>query len=286
MLLIADSGSTKTQWQLIDENEKNYSFKTVGFNPYFQNTADISKAIKEQLIPFLPANMLLSDLNIFYYGAGCSNEENLNIVRKALQQNFTKAHIQVDHDLIGAARALFGKQEGIVAILGTGSNSCYYNGNVIAENIYSVGFILGDEGSGAHIGKTFTQHYLNNELPKKIFEEFSQRYKLTKDDILEAVYKKPFPNRFLASFCKFIHEHIHEPFLTNLVRTCFNDFFDKHICKYSKHKEIKISCVGSIGLNFSNILKNVALQKEVVLDKIIESPIKELVSYHQQKIEA
>lgn len=277
MILIADSGSTKTAWRLIDGDKNIHQVSTQGFNPYFQDTKAISEALKTELLPNLQANAVSE---IYYYGAGCSSPDKIGIVEHAIKEHFTNAKIEVEHDLLAAARAVCGHKPGIAAILGTGSNSCYYDGEKIAENVASLGFILGDEGSGAHIGKAFITAYLNNEVPAEIAARFYQRFQLHKNEILDAVYKKPMPSRFLASFAKFIFQNIKEPYMLELSISCFTQFFDKHICKYEKHRELKLSIVGSVGFYFSDIIRKVAQDKSVEIDKFLESPIAGLTLYH------
>ena len=280
MLLIADSGSTKTDWRLIDDHNKIHSFQTIGFSPYFQTTEIIAEEIKKNLLPKLNLHLPSSTFHLFYYGTGCSSPEKISIVKEALQNCFPKATIVVEHDMLGAARALCGKEQGIAAILGTGSNSCYFDGKEIKASAVSLGFILGDEGSGAHIGKTFIQAYLNKELSGAIADKFFSEYKIGIDEILDAVYKQPMPNRYLASFTKFIKQNIHEPELKNLVLECFKSFFDKQICKFSDYKSIHLHCVGSVAKHFSDILKEAAKEKGVIVGKIISAPIDGLVEYH------
>ncbi|MDP1747523.1 MAG: N-acetylglucosamine kinase [Bacteroidota bacterium] len=278
MILIADSGSTKTDWRLIDDQKKIYQYSTQGFNPYFQTEVEISEIIKSELLPQLTAH---SPSQIFFYGAGCGADSKKEIVHNSLKQNFPLSTIEINTDLLGAARALCGTNPGIAAILGTGSNTCYYDGSIIVENRASLGFILGDEGSGAHISKTFIQSYLNEEMPANLSARFFERFKLSTNDILDAVYKKPMPNRFLASFSKFIYQNLKEQFVVDLVANCFEQFFDKHICKYKKHKELKLSCVGSVAFYYSNILRAVAANKGVNIDTVIETPIAGLTLYHK-----
>jgi N-acetylglucosamine kinase-like BadF-type ATPase len=282
MILIADSGSTKTDWRLVDENKKIHQFSTAGFNPLFQSTEIISKELREVLLPqFATANVEASKpMQVFYYGASCSSEERNKTVRDAIAQSFPKAEIEVDHDLLGAARALCGHEAGIAVILGTGSNSCYYDGKEIVENVPSLGYILGDEGSGAHIGKTFITAYLYKEMPEDLSQRFSERFKITKEDVLEAVYKKPMPSRFLASFSKFIYQNLKEQYVVDLVAGCFRQFFDKQACKYEKHNEVQMHSVGSVGFYYSNILRAVAVEKGVNVGRIIETPIAGLTLYH------
>ncbi|MES2590638.1 MAG: N-acetylglucosamine kinase [Bacteroidota bacterium] len=282
MILIADSGSTKTDWRLIEENNKTQQFSTQGFNPYFQDSDEIATVLKNELLPQLNPffSVDTEKIQIFFYGAGCSAASKKEIIKAALIQLFPLAVIEVETDLLCAARALCGSNPGIAAILGTGSNTCYYDGKSIVENRASLGFILGDEGSGAHIGKTFIQAYLNQEMPKELADRFYERFKLNIDDILNSIYKKPLPNRFLASFSKFIYQNLKEQFVIDLVANCFEQFFDRHICKYEKYKELKLSCVGSVAFYYSNIFRAVALKKGVNIDTIIETPIAGLTLYH------
>lgn len=280
MILIADSGSTKTDWRLIDENKRIHQFVTQGINPYFHSSEQIVSMLKAELLlqPNFPT--LNFELSTFFYGAGCRVADKKKIVADAISEVFPKSTIEINTDILGAAHSLCGKNAGIAAILGTGANTCYYDGKKIVENRTSAGFILGDEGSGAHIGKTFIQAFLNDELPKDLSDRFTARFKLSKDDILDAVYKQPMPNRFLASFSKFIFQNIKEQFVVDLVANCFNQFFDKHICKYEKHKELKLSCTGSVAFYYSNILRAVAANKGVNIETITETPIAGLTLYH------
>ncbi len=287
MILIADSGSTKTDWRLIDEQKKIHQFATQGLNPYFQTSKQISEILKSELIPQLDSSFshLTSHISylishIFFYGAGCKADSKKEIVKTALNESFPKSIIEINTDLLGAARALCGTNPGIAAILGTGSNTCYYDGSSIIENRASLGYALGDEGSGAHIGKTFVQAYLNKEMPADLATRFYERFKLSTDDILDAIYKQPMPNRFLASFSKFIYQNIKEQYVIDLIVGCFEQFFDKHICKYSQHKEVKLSCTGSVAFYYSNILRAVATNKGVAIETIVETPIAGLTLYH------
>lgn len=280
MILIADSGSTKTDWRLIDDNKQIHQLATQGINPYFQSREQITAQLNSELAPQLKSKTQHPISDIYFYGAGCGADAKKEIVRNALLKIFPKAEITVETDMLGAARSLCGRNTGIAAILGTGANTCFYDGEKIAEKRASLGYALGDEGSGAHIGKTFIQAYLNREMPEAISNRFTERFKLSKDDILDAVYKQPMPNKFLASFSKFIYQNIKEQYIIDLVADCFNRFFDKHICKYEKHKEVKLSCTGSVAFYYSNILRAVALEKGVSIDTITETPIAGLTLYH------
>ncbi|MCK6649532.1 MAG: N-acetylglucosamine kinase [Bacteroidia bacterium] len=282
MILIADSGSTKTDWRLIDEEKNIHQFQTQGLNPYFHTSEQIAEIIQHELVSKFSntINFSGSKLSIHFYGAGCKVEDKKTLVKDALLKLFPSAEVYVESDMLGAARALCGRSPGIAAILGTGSNTCYYDGNKIVENRTSTGFILGDEGSGAHIGKTFIQAFLNDELPEELAIRFQERFKLNKDEIIDAVYRKPLPNRFLASFSKFVYQNQKEEYILQLLITCFEQFFDKHVCKYSRHKQLQLNCVGSVAFYYSNILRGVADKKGVIMGTIVESPISALTLYH------
>ncbi len=277
MVLVADSGSTKTDWRLINEKREIKKFQTIGFNPFFID----SKGIAKELNKSLPSYVLPDDIGyVYFYGAGCSSQDRCNIVRRGLEKIFCNAKIEVEHDILGVARILFGAKQGIAVILGTGSNTCYYNGTKIVKNITALGYILGDEGSGAYLGTKLIKAFLNYELPEKLHKSFVNEYKLTEEDILNAVYRKPLPNRFLASFTRFLSKNLEHPYISKLVYEGFEDFFVKHISIYENYKSLKIRCAGSIAYHFQSILTRVARYKNASIDKIIEYPIDELVKYH------
>ncbi|MFL5762873.1 MAG: N-acetylglucosamine kinase [Bacteroidia bacterium] len=282
MILIADSGSTKTDWRLIDENRQIHQFSTQGINPYFQGSDEIAEqVIKARLFPQMHNVMKEAKADeIFFYGAGCRAEEKRQIVRDALLKKFPAAVVTVETDMLGAARALCGSHKGIAAILGTGMNSCLYDGKNIVANTASLGYVLGDEGSGAHLGKTFISAYLNGEVPPELSKRFEERFKLTRDLILDAVYKQPFPNRFLASFSKFIYQNLKEQFIIDMVAACFESFFDKHVCRFEDYRQHQLSCTGSVAFYYSNIFRAVAAKKGVAVKTIVESPIAGLTLYH------
>jgi len=282
MILIADSGSTKTDWRLIDENKQIHQYATQGISPYFQTSEEIAAMLVKELLSQI--NIPLVNLTINYYGTGCGNDEKKEVVAAALKHNFKNAIVNVESDMLAAARSLCGNEKGIAAILGTGSNTCFYDGKIIVANTPSVGYLLGDEGSGAHIGKTFIQAFLNNELPEGIKNNFTARQNISQAVILDNVYKKPYPNRYLASFSKFVFQNIKEQYLADLVINCFQQFFEKHICKYPNHKEIPFNCVGSVAFYYSKILQHVAETNNVSLGKIIESPIAALSLYYLEEL--
>ncbi len=268
---------------MINNDNTLIAYATQGINPYFQSLEQITDILKNELVSKLKFSAATIPFHIFYYGAGCGADSKKEIIKNALLANFPLANIEVNTDLLGAAYGMCGASAGIVAILGTGANTCYYDGSRIAENRASLGFVLGDEGGGAHIGKTFIQAYLNQEMPIDLVNIFFETYHLITTDILDAVYKKPMPNRFLASFSKFILQNVEHTFVENLVINCFEQFFDKHICKYPQHKELPMYCVGSIALHYSTLLEKVAASKGVTIAKIVENPIAGLVMQKMNK---
>lgn len=278
MLLVADSGSTKTAWRLVDKNKKIEHFHTEGLNPYFKSHGEIIEEIMGALVPNFPKHVTIS--NIFFYGAGCSSNEKCELMKDALQQCFPSALIDVRHDILGAARATCGNTEGIVCILGTGSNSCLYDGKKIISVIGGLGYILGDEGSGAHLGKSLLSAYLNHELPDDLKNEFETIYRLTKEEIDKRVYEKPLANRFLASFSKFIGDHQQHAFFSQMIENCFDLFFVKHVCRYPAYNSKPVHFVGSVAYYYSEILKKTALKRDIIVGKILPYPVEELTLYH------
>lgn len=281
MILIADGGSTKTSWCLIDDNGKKIMFNTEGYNPYFSDTDYIIESMKKNMPSDLPTQKI-KEVN--YYGAGVHNEEKALIVKKAMEVIFPKAKIDVDHDLMAAARALLGNQRGFAAILGTGTNTCIYDGEGIEMNIDSLAYILGDEGSGCHIGKKLLSDYLRGYMPKNVRDSFWETFKLTPDDILESIYKKPLPNRFCASFSKFVYDiTVNIEYSRNLVKTAFTEFFQNLVSHYPDYQNYEFNCIGSVAYNFRNVLEEVAEEFGMKMGKIIRSPIDDLVDFHLSK---
>ncbi|MCX6234133.1 MAG: hypothetical protein NT175_05315 [Bacteroidetes bacterium] len=277
MILIADSGATKTDWAIIHNIDEIRTAQTIGFNPYFIKSEGILEELEKNLYPFLDNSKVNA---VHFYGAGCSTPKNCDIVSSALEDFFRNADIQVEHDLLGSARALCGHKEGIACILGTGSNSCYYDGKEIKENVSSMGFVLADEGSGAYMGKQLVRDYFLEEMPANIRDKFENKYHLTLETTLDAVYNKPRPNRFLASFAYFLSENIHEPYITELIKNAFNNFLRFQVMKYSRYKDLSLNAVGSIAIQFKKLLKEVAEEKGIKTGKILQTPMDGLVCYH------
>jgi glucosamine kinase len=276
MLLIADSGSTKTDWRIIDQDKNIAQAKTAGFNPYYQTEEQIFAELKEVLLPQVKGDIT----EIYFYGAGCSSPDKNALVENALSRVFLKAQVHVSHDLLAAARALCGSEAGIACILGTGSNSCLYDGKDIVANKASLGYILGDEGSGAVLGKLLVSKYFNRELPGHLMAKFEKRYALSREELLDNVYKKPFPNRYLAKFSQFLFHNLSDPYIYKLVYDAFADFFDKNVLYYENYADYKVHFTGSIAFYYSNILRQVANDKGIVVKNILENPIAGLTLYH------
>ena len=280
MILIADSGSSKTDWRVLSHHGSIQQAKTIGFNPFYQPPEHFDKDIREVLLPQISKEVEA----IYYYGAGCSTEANRNIIKDVLSKYFDNAHIVVSHDLLAAARALCGDQSGIACIIGTGVNSCYYDGSNIVENVSSLGFILGDEGSGSHLGRKLVADYMRKDLPQEISDRFYKRYELERDQILERVYQGEMPGRFLASFSKFIFQNIKSPYCHRLVYESFRLFFEKNVMKYDNYKNMPIHFTGSVAFYFNNILRQAAADLSIHVGNVVESPIAGLTLFHQKSI--
>jgi glucosamine kinase len=277
-ILIADSGSTKTDWVLLDHNNIIIQFQTIGFNPYFQSSEDIYLEIKTKLIPVLQ-DQLKSIREIYFYGAGCSTPDKMQVVKQGLYLAFGNILSEVNHDLLAAARALCGRDKGITCILGTGSNSGLYDGKDVIENVPSVGYLFGDHGSGANIGKTFIQHYFDGKLPvhlKTAFESAGYHREI----ILENVYKKPMPSKYLASIASFLSNYNNDSYIKELIKHCFLDFFDAQVSKYTDAKLLPVNSVGSVGFYYKDLLIEAAKEKGFTIGNVIKSPIEGLIKYH------
>jgi N-acetylglucosamine kinase-like BadF-type ATPase len=277
MILIADGGSTKTTWCLVDAHSTRSLFQTEGYNPEFIGTAGIIASLHQSLPPTLaPADIT----EVYYYGASVVTPQQVATVADAMQAVFGRARIFVGHDLLAAARALLGRQPGFAAILGTGTNSGLYDGETIVHNVDSLGYFLGDEGSGAFIGKALLRDYLRGDMPAELVAEFRATYGLERDAIFDKLYNQPFPNRFIASFAKFAYDHKSAHYCQQLVAKAFDLFFRNIIKKYPDYQAHTFNCIGSVGYNFCEALTQAAAAHGMQVGKIISSPIDDLVSYH------
>jgi glucosamine kinase len=276
MLLIADSGSSKTTWSLVNPlNGISETCKTAGINPMYQDEETIYKLLHEEFTLQVPENV-----SVYFYGAGCFSNSVNQIVEQALHRFFGSKPEFTGTDLMAAARSLCGNHEGIACILGTGSNSCYYNGHEIASQVSPLGFMLGDEGSGAVIGKKLVADVLKNQVPASVREKFFDTYKLTQARIIEQVYKKPMPNRFLAQFTRFISDHPEESVLRDLVLTSFHEFFNRNIRQYPEAKRLPVHFTGSIAFVFQGLLQESAHACGFETGRITPSPMEGLIQYH------
>lgn len=276
MIIIADCGSTKTDWALCDTDGIVAQTKTQGFNPTIQESEEIYATLASEL----PCEFTESaPEEIFFYGAGCAYKEANARIGTALGKIFTTKKINIHSDLLAAARAMCGNEEGIACIMGTGSNSCLYNGKEIVENTPPMGYILGDEGSGASLGRQFVSDCVKKQLPKEIADAFMEKYNLDIPAILEKVYRTPMPNRWLAGLTPFIHEHKENSEVRAMIKQCFTQFFKRNVMVY-RHSWLPIHVIGGIGVSFAEEIKEVAESLGLSIGNITKSPMDGLVKYH------
>ncbi len=276
MVLIADSGSTKTTWCVLDRQSGNKEIiQTAGINPFYQDEATILNALESEFT--IPGRTYQA---VYFYSAGCANPTISKVAINALSQFFNTKNLEVQSDLMAAAHALCGNSEGIACILGTGSNSCHYNGSAIVSNVSPLGFILGDEGSGAVIGKKLLADILKNQVPDHIIKKFFSQYNTSNAEILENIYKKPFPNRYAAGFTKFISEHKSEPSLQQLVLNAFDEFLTRNVLQYKMAGQLPVHFTGSIAHFFKDLLAKAMQKHHLSLGKIIQDPMHGLIEFH------
>lgn len=280
MILIADSGSTKTDWCLMRDSDSTLVIQTQGINPYHQAQEAIGLVLAEELLPQLKGYVKEQPLKVIFYGAGCANDNACQRVEDAIHKVLGYTDITIHSDLLGAARALCGHEEGIACVLGTGSNSCLYDGEKIVANVPALGYILGDEGSSAVLGRRLVGDCLKNQLPEAIRDEFLVEYGLTQEIILEKVYREPLANRFLASLTPFLSKYREVPEVRRLLVESFVDFFVRNVKQY-RRPWLPIHFVGSVANAFSSELKEAAESLGMELGTILKSPIEGLARYHQ-----
>lgn len=277
MILIADSGSTKTDWCVVEHGQLVQQIFTKGINPFFQTEEEISKEIEETLLSEIKNYSIDS---VFFYGAGCAFPEKIEMVRSAIARHIN-ATVEVGSDLLAAARGLCGKESGIACILGTGSNSCFYDGKEIKDNVSPLGYILGDEGSGAVLGRLLVGDCLKNQLSPELKEKFMSQYQLTPAIILDKVYKEPFPNRFLANLSRFLFQNIENPEIHRIVLNGFKAFFIRNVMQYD-YQNNKAHFIGSVAHYYKDILVEAAEELHVQLGTIIKSPMPGLIAFHSK----
>ena len=280
MMLIADSGSTKTDWCIIDKYGDKKVVQTIGINPYHMNSAAIREVLDKELYPFMNPESINE---LFFYGSGCSTDQKCRTVDTVLRDFFKKASVEVNHDLLGAARALCDHKPGIACILGTGSNSCFFDGKEITKNAVSLGFVLGDEGSGAHLGKQLIVDYFHNNLPPELNALMNEEFRLSLESTLDAIYNQPRPNRFLASFSPFIFKHKEHPYFRELIIKSFDEFFRLSVTRYEEYNSVDVNFLGSIAFFFSDLLHISAEKSGIRIGTISRSAIDGLRLYHSSE---
>ncbi len=280
-VLIADAGSTKIDWAYLSEEGTRF-FKSPGVNPYFHDSGRIHSLIKEGGLEVDPASVQ----RIHYYGAGCSSKGLKERVERALKELFPQARIEVEHDLLGAARASAGKEASLVAILGTGSNACSYDGERILDQSGGLGFILGDEGSGAHLGKLLLREYLDGGLSRELELAFRETFSDTREEIIDRIHRGDSPSRYLAGFATFLKEHEKHEWVANTLKGAFNEFLDRHILRLKTMKGETLYTVGSIGYHFRSFLEPLVWEKGMTMGRSVTDVIGRLVDFHKKEDDA
>ena len=280
MMLIADSGSTKTDWCVILDNTPIKRIGTKGLNPFFQSEEEIQQELTHSLLPQLPEGTIDS---VYFYGAGCTPEKAPTLRRAIADSLPVVGNIKAYSDMLTAARGLCGREAGITCILGTGSNSCFYDGKEIVNHISPLGFILGDEGSGAVLGKLLVGDILKNQLSPAIKEVFLKQFDLTVPEIIDRVYRQPFPNRFLASLSPFIAQHLEEPGIRQLVLGSFIAFLRRNVMQYD-YTQYPAHFIGSVAHCYKEILQEAAQETGIRIGKILQSPMEGLIQYHSDPL--
>lgn len=279
MILISDSGSTKSDWALVSNDFKILDhFSTMGLNPYFHDQDVVEKAIRESAGLMQVANDIT---HVYFYGAGSSTERLCGVIREGLERVFTKADVTVDHDLVGAAYATYCGEPGITCIMGTGSNSCFFDGKEVSEEVPSLAYILGDESSGSYFGKRLLRAYFYKRLPEDLARSFEEEgYAPGKDELIDRVYNQPNANVYLAGFMKFLGNHREHPWVIDLVKMGMRHFIEIHVKCFENWKDVPVHFIGSIGHYFKHCLESAARDMGIQLGTTIQKPIDGLVGYH------
>ena len=280
MTIIADSGSSKTDWRLLVNDGTIQQASSPGFNPYYQPIEHLQISIEQFLIPVVSEKVE----KIFFYGTGVSSPRNQEVIKGTFRKFFPEATVEIEWDLVAAARALCGNEEGIACILGTGSNSCLYDGDKIIDQVANLGWILADEGSGTSMGKQLLFDYLRMQLPDALANQFHKRFPFSREEFLEKIYQQEKPSTFLATFSKFILQHLKEPYCYKLVYQSFASFFENNVMKYKGYKDVKVHFVGSVAFYFSDVLRQVANDKGITVKNILETPIAGLTLFHKKDV--
>lgn len=278
MILIADSGSTKTDWVLLQTKDPKTIFSlSKGLNPFFVNSRQVTQALESTY-----SKEQLSEIKqVYFYGAGCSTIDSKKTISDGIKKACKNAQIEIQHDLLAAARALIGNNAGIACILGTGSNACVYNGKAISKEAVSFGFMLGDEGSGNHLGRLLLKAIFTHKAPKDIIDAFKKDYpQLDLSQLLDHLYNQEFPNRFLASFSPFIKKYKDNHFIQSIIKQSFEEFLDYFVLPLWNTNREKIHFQGSIAWNYQDIIKEILEKHQMECGNIIKRPIEALANYH------
>lgn len=278
MILIADSGATKTEWRLIDHSTTKQTIHTEGLNPYYHTEASTIEVLKNNLLPELTTNDIE---HIYFYGAGCDNPEKVDRVQQAIESCFTETDVNVYHDLLAAARACCMHEPGIACILGTGSNSCLYDGKHIEEHIPSLAFILGDEGSAGYFGKMLINRYFRKEIPDDLIAPLEENYNMDLDFIMDKLYNGAQFSRFIASYGKFLGDHEHHPYIEKMLHEGFNTFITRIIKKYTNAASYEVSFVGSVARAHQEQITTILDKQGLKTGSFVQNPMDNLVRYHQ-----
>lgn len=276
--LIADSGGTKCEWCVLENGKKAKTIITQGISPYFLSGPQIIELLERDLLPKLKKFQVKE---VFFYGTGLANPANVTILKSVLKKLFPSAKTEINDDVLAAARALCGKTSGVVCNLGTGSFACFYNGKKIAKSSPGIGYVLGDEGSGAFLGKKVIQYYLYNTYDEELRARFEKKFQVDRSEILENVYRKPLANRYLASFAIFLAENRGHYMIENIIEDGLNDFFFTHLYKYKESWTHPIHFVGSISFGFKDVLKDLCNTYELELGRVLKAPMQGLIEYHR-----
>lgn len=276
-IIIADSGATKAEWTFIN-NRKKKTIITQGISPYFFTEEKIINLLQDELLAKAPAAINVS--NIYYYGTGMSNIKNVKMLKTAFKKVFKNSKVEINDDMVSAARALNGTKKGMTCNLGTGSFCCYYNGKKIVKQTPGIGYVLGDEGSGAYLGRKVLQYYMYDTFDEELRFKFDDKYKTSPVEVLENVYRKPLPNRYMASFTLFLAENRGHFMVENIIEDGLNDFFFQHICKYRESWSLPINFIGGVASGFKDVIKELCNSYELELGKILKNPMEGLIKYH------
>ena len=275
MILVADSGSTKTDWMAYSPDQT-LTFNTPGLNPYFVNANDVVKILSKNEALLENANAIKE---VYFYGSGCSSPDKHEIISNGLSAFFTNAYISVDHDLIGSAYATCGNKKGLTCILGTGSNISYFDGENVHETSHGLGYILGDEGSGTYFGRKILVSYLYKVMPNDLSLAFAAQFNVNKDIVINNIYRKPLPNAYLATFSRFMITHKNHPFIQKILRDGFQEFIDTNVKHYKDYKTLECNFVGSISFYYQDELKSIFAENKISVGKILQKPIEGIFDY-------